>query len=147
MAMMRAIAALFLLLVSSCSMRYEVEFLSDACLIPLPDYNYKLCKPLITQINKSILVIPKDFKTDLASIPRVLWSIYPPMQYQTIRPAILHDYLYRCSSHFTRYQIDNIFYYALLNQDLKTLTAKKYYYVVRLAGWYFYNETECKEKT
>jgi len=38
--------------------------------------------------------IPKGFKTDLASVPRVFWSIIPPYKL-TIEGAVTHDWLYR----------------------------------------------------
>lgn len=45
------------------------------------------------EVNKeSKILVPKGFKTDLASIPRFIWSFLPPNgKYQ--KAAILHDYL------------------------------------------------------
>ena len=44
-------------------------------------------------LNKRIIV-PKDFVTDLASIPRSLWSFLPPLgRYD--RAAVVHDWLYQ----------------------------------------------------
>lgn len=41
---------------------------------------------------ESKIVVPKGFKTDLASIPRIFWAILPKNgKYQ--KAAILHDYL------------------------------------------------------
>lgn len=41
------------------------------------------------------IVVPTYFRTDMASIPRIFWSIYPPTgRYQ--RAAIIHDWLYIC---------------------------------------------------
>jgi len=39
-------------------------------------------------------VVPKDFICDYASVPRVLWSLIPPMGNRYTRAAILHDYMY-----------------------------------------------------
>lgn len=42
-----------------------------------------------------LIIVPEDFVTDFASIPRFLWSIYPPTgRYQ--RAAVIHDWLYIC---------------------------------------------------
>ena len=37
--------------------------------------------------------VPKGFVTDLASIPRLFWTIFPPAAAYSY-PAIIHDYLY-----------------------------------------------------
>lgn len=39
-----------------------------------------------------IIHIEKGFKTDFASIPRSLWSIFPPTG-KYIKAAVIHDYL------------------------------------------------------
>jgi hypothetical protein len=36
--------------------------------------------------------IPKDFRTDFASVPRILWALFPPYGAYT-RATILHDWL------------------------------------------------------
>jgi hypothetical protein len=40
------------------------------------------------------IVVPKGFVTDLASIPRGLWNLFPPAGGQYDKAAVLHDYLY-----------------------------------------------------
>ena len=43
--------------------------------------------------SKNTIVIPVGFVTNFASIPKILWSILPPIgKYTSI--SILHDYLY-----------------------------------------------------
>ena len=37
--------------------------------------------------------IPKGFKTDGASIPRIFWSIYPPYKSEYFSACVIHDYL------------------------------------------------------
>lgn len=36
--------------------------------------------------------VPKGFITDMASVPRILWSIFPPFG-KYLRASIFHDYL------------------------------------------------------
>lgn len=38
------------------------------------------------------ITVPKGFKTDLASIPRPLWVLFPPFGHY-LKPSILHDFL------------------------------------------------------
>ena len=58
------------------------------------------------------IVVPKGFITDLASIPRSLWSILSPID-NYLTAAIVHDYLYwdqRC----TQLEADNVLYVGML---------------------------------
>jgi len=41
----------------------------------------------------SDLEVPKGFKTDLSTVPKLLWGIFPPYG-NFIIAAIVHDYLY-----------------------------------------------------
>ncbi len=43
-----------------------------------------------------VITVPKGFKTDLASIPRIFQSLIPKLGHH-IRPAIVHDYA--CEGH------------------------------------------------
>lgn len=41
------------------------------------------------------VIIPVNFETDFASIPRGLWNILPPVGAGYDKAAVVHDYLYR----------------------------------------------------
>lgn len=93
-------------------------------------------------------VIPQHFKTDLASIPRVLWSIYSPLDSKTIIPAILHDYLYQYPKTSSKYQfpekltrkkIDSIFYSSLIDNRVNPIVAYQYWLAVRIGGASHFN--------
>ena len=43
--------------------------------------------------DKSVLIIPVGFETDLSSVPKFLWGIMPPFGNFLIG-ALVHDYLY-----------------------------------------------------
>lgn len=78
------------------------------------------------------IVVPIGFITDLASIPRCLWSILPPHDYYA-KAAILHDYLYK-EAIGTKKEADRIFYEALLVTGMKKWLAKLFYLGVKLGG-------------
>lgn len=46
-----------------------------------------------TLSNGDKIVIPEGFETDLASVPRFLWSVFPPFG-NFILASLVHDYLY-----------------------------------------------------
>ncbi len=42
---------------------------------------------------KQVFVVPRGFVTDLASVPRVFWAVFPPCGKYT-PAAVVHDYIY-----------------------------------------------------
>jgi hypothetical protein len=60
--------------------------------------------------------VPAGRITDLASVPRILWAIYPPFGRYT-RAAVIHDDLYdghrRRKARYSRMYADAIFYEAM----------------------------------
>lgn len=88
-------------------------------------------------------IVPKDFETDLASIPRVLWPIFAPQYSGFVAPAILHDYLYRCPNNITRQYADEVLYSALISKDITPFVASKFYLGVRLFGGSHFEHGVC----
>jgi hypothetical protein len=89
----------------------------ELTMTPLPDgKNWKLLKPYRRHICNGFEVnIPAGFITDLASVPRLFWRIFPPYGKYT-KAAIVHDYLYRTSEIMvTRKQADR--YMVLLMKE------------------------------
>ena len=86
------------------------------------DRMYFLDKPITWrpgpgQEGAPAVTVPRGFVTDLASIPRVFWSVLPTDGAYTF-PAIVHDYLYWTQSpDISREVADLIFKYGM--QDLK----------------------------
>lgn len=113
---------------------HPVIFLNQACIIPFHGYEYHTCAAIRVKVDDKKITVPKNFKTDLASIPRILWPILAPQYSGFVAPAILHDYLYRCDTTGTRQYADEVFYSALITQDITAFTAAKLYMGVRLFG-------------
>lgn len=113
---------------------HQIIFLNEACIIPLKGYEYRTCSPVRVIIDGKNYTIPKDFKTDLATIPRILWPVLSPQYSGFVAAAILHDYLYRCNNYITRQFADEVLYSALITQNVSPFTASKFYLGVRLLG-------------
>ncbi len=88
-------------------------------------------------------IIPKNFQTDLASIPRLLWFIFAPQYAGFVAPAILHDYLYRCRDDISRQFADEVLYSALITENVTPFTASKFYLGVRLFGGSHFDRGAC----
>lgn len=128
-----AIAPLLLLL-TGCPQQYKIKADDNICLEPYKNYTYLLCDNLIVEINDHPIELPVLFKTDLASFPRPLWSIYSPAKSEYMMPAIIHDYLYSCESTYSRIAADDIFYNLLRHNHVPYFRAYLFYGGVRLFG-------------
>ena len=116
---------------------HQVSFETKPCLVPVKDFTYQTCVPLRATIDQQMIIVPKGFKTDLASIPRVFWNILPPQQANFIAPAVLHDYLYE-TKNMKRKKADDILYSALRESGAKFITASIIWLAVRLFGGFHY---------
>lgn len=133
--------ACILMSCSSLSMTHHtVEFFDKFCISPDKGYVYKLGNKVEVQVDDVVITIPKNFQTDLASIPRWYWSILSPNNSTLIAPAILHDYLYACDNYFNQQQADEIFYYALIKNGASNSVAYRMYIAVRLFGEAHYHK-------
>lgn len=129
-----------ILLMLGCAHFHNVIFLNEACIKPYQGYNYRTCEPLRVTIDGKKFIIPKNFKTDLASIPRLLWPIFAPQYSGFIAPAILHDYLYRCHTNVSRRFADEVLYSSLVTEQITSFTASKFFIAVRIFGGSHFGE-------
>lgn len=125
---------LSLIYMVGCASFHPVVFVNQACIVPFKGYDYKTCKAMRVKIDGKKFTVPKDFETDLASIPRLLWPIFAPQYSGFVAPSILHDYLYRCNNNITRQFADEVLYSALITENVTAFTAAKFYLGVRLFG-------------
>lgn len=143
----KAIISSFIFLSGCANTRHlKTEIITPVCIKPLFGYHYQVCHEIIFKINDHEFHVPKDFDTDLASIPRIAWSIMSPSHSSLIRPAIVHDWLYRKTCDFSRRQTDLILYHMLINDGVSHFRATIMYYAVRTFGWNYYNEEYCDKK-
>ena len=87
-------------------------------------------------------VVPVGFKTDYASIPRLLWNVLSPVgRYDAA--AVLHDYLYRTGKlhgqPISRADADAIFNEAMTVLKVDMLQRWVIYAGVRVGGWVVWN--------
>lgn len=130
-----------ILVLSNCSPKYRIGFSpDDLVLIPVASNSYILGNRFIAKIDNRIVVVEKGFKTDLASIPKILWPVFNPYELNAMKPAILHDWLYFCPRGFTRKESDDIFYASLIDNSVHPAKAYLYYIAVRLFGWMHFNK-------
>lgn len=78
------------------------------------------------------VMVPVGFKTDLASVPRIAWSLIPPMgKYEAA--AVVHDWLY-WSQELCREDADAVFLDAMIYSGVGVVSRQIIYRAVRAFG-------------
>ena len=137
------------ILLTSCSVLtpkpHNVEFYDEFSIRPKADYIYIVTDSFGVEVDETDIMIPRNFETDLASVPRWYWSFIAPISTELVAPAILHDYLYSCPAYFTREEIDDIFYWGLIANGVSEYTSYQMYIVIRIFGGRHFHEAavEC----
>lgn len=123
-------------------MTHHIRFENDIDIVKISEdpVIWQLQKELLVWINDTLIIIPQDFKCDLASIPYILQWKYNPEDRSLIRPAVLHDYLYQNPHFYSRKDSDDIFYYSLEKEGNSYSDRYAMYMAVRLFGWRFYGK-------
>lgn len=123
-----------------------VQFLSELSVTPVSAHHWQLNKFLVCKTAFGRINVPKGFVTDGASVPRVLWALYPPMDGDYDAAAVLHDFIYQTGHGLTRAEADSL----LLDGMRATNTARRkrccIYLGVRLGGWVTWRRYRRKEK-
>lgn len=100
-------------------------------------------RPLIYEIGKKgsnlLIVVPEGFKTDLATIPRLLWSVFSPFDSRTSAAVVLHDWLYTWQG-FDKSVADVIFYEAMGVLGVSQFKRILLYSAVIVCGSFYYNK-------
>ncbi len=84
------------------------------------------------------------FKTDGASIPRILWPfIGSPFTGRYRKPALTHDELYTTQK-TTRLYADQVFLEGMEDRAVSFWKRRAMYIGVRIGGWYNWNKQKKK---
>jgi len=97
---------------------------------------------------RETITVPAGFVTDLASIPRLVWSFYPP-DGPWVKAAVIHDFLYYTQGdgiwgktvgvppgrRYSRAESDAIFWEAMAELGIGLWGRFVIWSAVRLGGW------------
>ena len=90
------------------------------------------------------IIVPVDFITDFASVPRMFWAIISPVDKHG-KAAVVHDYCYYYAT-YNRKKSDLIFYEALHALNVEPWKAWCMYKAVRVGGMYAWMKHRRREK-
>ena len=95
--------------------------------------------------SKEVILVPKGFITDFASIPRLFWSIigHPTGRYG--KSAVIHDFLYATQT-TTRRRADKIFLEAMKVLKVSWWRRRAMWIAVRSWAWIPWNHHQKKLK-
>ncbi|ELS8111650.1 DUF1353 domain-containing protein [Escherichia coli] len=121
------------------------KFTTPAVLEMLGDYRWRLVEPFEfwqTERPDDVIYVPEGYVTDLASVPRILWSVFPPHG-RYAEAAIIHDWLYDNALR-TKAEADRIFLDAMKVLGVPRWRRVLMYAAVRLFGRGNYGEVRYK---
>jgi Protein of unknown function (DUF1353) len=105
----------------------ELNYLDGRTWRLLQTFNYS------SVVLERVVVIAAGFLTDFASIPRVLWSVWPPTGPYG-KAAVVHDWLYRTPGIATRADADRALAEAMAVLHVGWFTRQIIYRGVRVGG-------------
>ncbi|ECG5862942.1 DUF1353 domain-containing protein [Salmonella enterica] len=116
------------------------RFTTPAILEMLGHYNWRVYEPFafyLSDDSSDVIEVPAGFITDLASVPRIFWTLLPP-DGKYAKAAIIHDYLYDNALR-TKKEADLIFLDGMTVLGVPRWKRMIMYYAVRLFGKGMYN--------
>ncbi|EAO1688573.1 DUF1353 domain-containing protein [Salmonella enterica] len=116
------------------------KFTTPAILEMLGHYNWRVYEHFafyLSDDNSDVIEVPAGFVTDLASVPRIFWTLLPP-DGKYAKAAIIHDYLYDNALR-TKKEADLIFLDGMTVLGVPRWKRMIMYYAVRLFGKGMYN--------
>lgn len=119
---------------SACANHHDVVTKDSPYLYPYQNQSFRLLMSYSVMIDGEFYRVPSEFITDLASVPRPLWSLFPPHDAIVVAPSVLHDYFYSGEIEVTRKFADDVFYHHLVNNGMARHRAWLFWSGVRLFG-------------
>ncbi|HFW3711885.1 TPA: DUF1353 domain-containing protein [Salmonella enterica subsp. enterica serovar 6,7:y:-] len=116
------------------------RFTTPAILERLGLYNWRVYEPFELYLSEDIsdiISVPAGFVTDLATVPRIFWTLMPP-DGKYAKAAIIHDWMYDNALR-TKKEADKIFLDGMTVLGVPRWKRTIMYYAVRLFGKGMYN--------
>lgn len=111
------------------------RFTTPAILEMLDHFLWRVYEPFefyLSDDNSDVIEVPAGFVTDLASVPRIFWTLLPP-DGKYAKAAIIHDYLYDNALR-TKKEADLIFLDGMTVLGVPKWKRTVMYWAVRMFG-------------
>lgn len=112
-----------------------IRILNPPVLVPSGS-SYYLVAPLVVEVDGLPIRVPEQFKTDRASVPRLVWLLIGPHELGAAAP-IVHDWLYatRGNGQWTRRTVDRLFRQLMTVEGVIRWRRWLAWAAVRVGGW------------
>ena len=102
---------------------------------PIDDKYWEVLEDYTYETSKGLVVVPKGFRTDYASVPRIFRNIINTYGKHG-RAAVVHDWLYssKCTLDITRAEADKIFLEIMKECGVGVIKRQFMYRMVRMFG-------------
>ena len=102
---------------------------------PIDDKYWEVMEDYYYKTSRGIIRVPKGFRTDYASVPRIFRNIINSYGKHG-RAAVVHDWLYssQCEINVTRAEADKIFLEIMVEWNVKKYKRILMYILVRIFG-------------
>lgn len=116
-----------------------LEFLDDYTFRVIREFRFCIGEPT----SDRCIVVPVGSLTDFASIPRILWNVFPPHG-RYGKAAVIHDALYRNHGwgRYSRKESDDILTEGMKVLGVNPVTRAIIYTGVRIGGWITWRKTK-----
>lgn len=111
------------------------NFMSPLIVKQIDDKFWEIQEPFLYYLkdkNGETITVPKYFKTDFASVPKIFWSLIGPIG-RHVRASVIHDFLYHTKT-YPRKDCDIIFKQAMKVSGVNWFIRGIIYNAVRLCG-------------
>lgn len=128
------------------------SFTSPLRLEPVGSRTFRLIDPFAFRFDAAFeaaldhqcVDVPAGFVTDFASVPRLLWPLFPPWG-RYGKAAVMHDYLYQAQP-CSRALADLMFLRGMQVLGVGRVTRYAMYGAVRAAGWLIWKAHKAKAR-
>ena len=102
---------------------------------PIDDKYWEVLEAYSYETSKGLVVVPKGFRTDYASVPKIFRNIINTYGKHG-RAAVVHDWLYssQCEINVTRAEADKVFLEIMVEWNVKKYKRILMYVLVRMFG-------------
>lgn len=113
--------------------------LKRVCVKPFGKNSFEVVSDYAFNLKSYKGVVPKGFKTDGASVPRIFWSIFPPYKSEYFSACVIHDYLCAMANSKKDYELAD----EVLKQALQSLGLSKFKIFIFYNSCYTFHILKC----
>jgi len=107
---------------------------------------WQLLDDFKVKVDGVVIIVPKGFITNGASVPTLFWWLCPPIAGPFGEAAVVHDWIYHPDSRFKdREQGDKVLMKIGIHRGATVARAQAVYLAVRSFGWKYWKQVSLRD--